>query len=274
MENHIYPIKMFNIMLLFHSQIDLLYDIKKYIMQLYAHDFCENSTCMFHFSCLCDSNLFNLNNKKTINNIDIFIFNDRYFGWTPTQILMDAFINKRFDVVEFIINDVKDDHICHILHNLYRHGKFEILKKYFSYSLHSGNYYLLQICCMHNHYNIAKFMLSFSKFTQHAIFEIFIEQCKINNLKIIKLLTTPQYVDEYIIKNMLTANNYEALEITCSYGCLDVFLWLEYLLIRYACNTQPLIKKYEKKHIKCHVDMQSNLKQLINNFRIINAIKC
>lgn len=273
MENHVYPIDMFNAMLLLHHQINLVYDIKKYIMQLYAYIYCKSPINIFHFSCLCDLAVFNLDNKKTIDNNDIFIFNDRYYGWTPSQILIDSFTNKRFDVVEFIINDVKDDHICHILHNLYRLGKLEILKKYFTYSLHSGNYYLLQICCTHNHYDIAEFMLSVSKFTQYTIFEIFIEQCKLNHLKIVRLLTNPKFIHKHVIKNIIVANNYEALEITCLYNSIDVFLWLEYLFVKHECNPKLLIKKYEKKRFECHDDMKLPLKQTIINLKIVETIK-
>uniref|UniRef100_A0A6C0CAW6 Ankyrin repeat protein n=1 Tax=viral metagenome TaxID=1070528 RepID=A0A6C0CAW6_9ZZZZ len=272
-KNHIYPINMFNAMLLLHNQIDIIYDIKKYIMQLYVHIYCKSPLNIFHFSCLCSSSIFNMDNKKTIDNNDIFIFNDRYYGWTPTQIFTDAFTNQRFDVVEFIINDVKDDHVCQILHNLYRLGKLEILKKYFIYSLYSGNHYLLQLCCMHNHCNIAEFMLSVSKFTQYTIFEIFIEQCKLNHLKMVRLLTSTRHVYEHVIKNMIVANEYEALELACFYNSTDVFFWLEHLLIRYQCNPKLLIKKYEKDRFKCHPDMQPSLKQMIINFKLIKAIK-
>jgi hypothetical protein len=112
-------------------------------------------------------------------------------------------------------------------------------------------------------------MLSVSKFTQQAMNDIFIEQCKLDHLRIVKLFTSPKYVDEHAIKIMITANNYEALEMACIYNCADIFLLLEYLLVKYGCSTKLIIKKYEKKRFKCHNDMQLLLKQMIVNSKII-----
>lgn len=264
---------MFNMMLLFHTQINLIYDIKKYIMRLYIIEYCKNPANTFHFSCLCHKNVFTMQNKKTIANDDIYIINQKYFGWTPTQILIDAHTNNRFDVVDFIVNDAKDDHVCHITHNLYRLGRFDILRHRFNYSLHSGNCYLLQISCTNNHREIVEFMLSAAQFTPIVIYEILLVQCKIGHLQIVKLITSTKYVDENTIKKMLTLDLYNALETACTYNRLDIYLHLERLLIHHNCKTKLLIKVYDKGKFQCHMEMQSQLKQSISQFRLINALQ-
>lgn len=264
---------MFNMMLLFHTQIDLIDDIKKYIMRLYVTEYCKSPANTFHFSCLCYQNVFTMRNKKTIADDDIYITNEKYFGWTPTQVLVDAYTNNRFDVVDFIINDAKDDHVCHILHNLYRLGRFDILRRRFNYSLYSGNCHLLQISCANNHREIVEFMLSAAQFTPIVIYEILLVQCKIGYLQIVKLITSTKYVDESVIKKMLTLDVYEALETACEHNQLDIYLHLEGLLVHHNCKTELLIKAYDKGKFQCHVEMQSQLKQSISQFRLMNALR-